>query len=481
MKRAFVASLCAALAAVGCQLINDFDDVKQPVEEAGAGTGGSGGSGATGDASGGNAGSGGSSATGGTGGDVATGGSSSGGSAGAAGADSGPTREGLIVIAGRDASKPAPNSILITLDPATGSELWREATPQPIRGVGYDAQRDLWFLFQRGSSGDPIDPHTLRVGTFNLQSGAWQEAGSASVPAPEGPGVIGVLRDRILYKSTVPPSGTQTQPQTGLTLLDTTTPTAVVVRGAAQSPLPAAGARGVIARPATAAAGGTVTLVQTLSPCYDFPNWDGGTPPKLCDVQLENMLVAATSNTSSSQVTRVVGNLPQVGSSPGWTSSPSNLVIVLPADAYQVDPTGQVLRLAPNNLTEAQPSISFAAGGPFISAATYDRCLEVVIASELLTAQSIFVIPTTAGGTVHKEPVSSSAQRVAFEPYTRTVIRPFVDNSNPELTAYVLGGTKIAPTLAQRPQPNLPWAPPAALIPDIVMTRDPGTAACPAP
>jgi len=295
--------------------------------------------------------------------------------------------------------------------------------------------------------------------------------------------VIGVLKDRILYKSTVPPTGTQTQPQTGLTLLDTTTPSAVVVRGVQQSPLPTAGARGVIARPSTAAAGGTVTLVQTLAPCYDHPSWpaDAGTPPKLCDVQLENMLVAATANTASSQVTRVVGNVPQVGASPGWTTSPSNLLIVLPADAYQLDPTGQVLRLAPNNLTEAQAAIPFAAGGPFISAATYDRCLEVVIASELLTAQSIFVIPTVPAGTVHKESVSSSAQRVAFEPYTRTVIRPFVDNSNPELTAYVLGGTKAAPTLTQRPQPSLPWAPPSALIPDIVMTRDPGTATCPAP
>jgi hypothetical protein len=372
---------------------------------------------------------------------------------------------------------------LVTLDPATGTELKREAKPQPIDQIAYDSQRDLWFLFERNASGIRVEAATLRIGTFDLATGVFVETGSTQVPATET-AVIGVLKDRILYRSVT--RSTAGSLQSGLTLLNTANPSSVSVMGnPPQSPLPADGAIGSIARPATAAAGGTLTLVQQLGTgCAPDPTWpaDAGTAPILCPIKLENAAVGAQATEPNFTTSNVVTGIPQSGARLAWTTSQQNILLVLPPRSTASDPTGHVLPVGALNLTaDTARQIPFEVGGPQITSAEYDRCLDLVLATESINARAIFAIPLTAGGTVHKQTLATAAQQIIFEPYTRTVIRSFDDAASPELTAYLLEGTTTAPTLRERLSGSgaLSWSPPTDLIPGTILVKSPGHLGCP--
>jgi len=115
-----------------------------------------------------------------------------------------------------------------------------------------------------------------------------------------------------------------------------------------------------------------------------------------------------------------------------------------------------------------------------MSDATFDPCHNLVIATELNTGRGIDVIPRKAGGTSISQPLWTLAQRVLWELFTRSLIRPYADPTVYELSAYCLTGSDTAPTLDPRLTSSTPpWNPPN-LDPRLVAVKSPLTAvACP--
>jgi hypothetical protein len=465
MKGQLAAVIAAATVAFGCSVINAFDDVV-PATDASTGGGGGGSGGASG-------GSGGDSGSGGTGG----GGGSTGGSSGTDGGE--PPPDGLIVLSARTQRSPGLfDHHLYILDPWTGKELLHEELTQPITAIGYDALRDRWFIFSRATTGIAVDPGVLRTVKFDKATKTFTEESEATVPAADGQGLLGVLNARILYRSVTAPNNP------GFTLLDTNDSANVKVLGQAQTPLPAEGAIGAIVRANSASAGGSMNLVQQLTTCQPDPNWDpdAGPAPSLCPIKLLTARIdAGRTDPVLEAASSALGSVPSVGGTVAWTTDGTNDILIFPPKDHTTDANGKVAFFSPFGQHAEIPSsaIPFAAGGPRISSADFDPCREIILATELLTRRAIFAIPTKAGGTPVAENLATSAQRVVYEPYTKSVIRPFDDASNPEISAYLLEGTDLAPSFAKRSAGGtMPWEPPTGILPGAVVVKKPATPVC---
>lgn len=492
-EKRFLSLLSVLVVVGGCSLINKFDDVKQ--SPATGGTGGAAGSGGTAgsgggtggtagiDGSAGTAGSAGVSGAAGTGGTSGTGGtaggSGSGGTAGAAGSDAGPTKQGLIVMAADTTASP-PQHELDVLDPWTGKRIGQAEQTHAL-AVAYDAQRDLWYVFKEGTT--PVDPATLSMRTFDRGTGKWTELGSGVVPAPYSQSMLAVLKDRVLYLSVFKP--TSGPLQYGLSILDTSKPASISVLGASpgQTALPVAfsDARALIGRPNSAAAGGNATLVSEPSQNCSV---DAGT--SVCPIHVETVTVTPSGTAPSYENGggKDVGMIPKSGSGIGVAAdtspSSSSDVLALPPLDYPSNPNsaGSVLVLNSSN-HNITATIPFAVQGIRINDAAFDPCRKLAMTGELVTDQSIFVVPTKPGGTVLKQSAGTSVQRLVYEPYTKSLIQLFDDSANPQINAYIVGGTDLIPTLEQRsPGSALPWTPPAGVTPKIVVAEQPSIPNC---
>ena len=476
----------SGLALLGCSVINSFDDPKPLATGGAAGTSGTGGStaGTSGGGSGGTAGMAGGGTSGMGGSSGASGSGASGGSGGSAGMP--PMNEGAVVVGGDgDLDGTSDEKVLSVLDPTTGLELSREK--MNVSGIGYDGERDLWFLFER--VGGALDPVVLHVRTLDTVTGAWTQlstigdadAGVGGAPAPFGATFIGVLNDRLLYASTVPGS----PPQSGLTLYDTTDPANVTLVGAQQVMFPGAAPIGFLVHAANAI-GGRVNMVNRTNCGPPGGGGDAGADaasgPNVCDVTLQGVTVGTGTPAINFEATpKVVGQVLETGGSVGFTEDLLNDadLVVFPSLDPGADPTGHVQRFAE---LSHQPQIGtpppFDVAGPRISSASYDPCIEMVFATELITDQAIFAIPIKQGlamRTPFKQPVNTAAQSAFFEPFTRSVIRPFDDDANREISAFYLQGTEGVPTLQRRIGD---WSPPTDLRPRIVRIKVPNPPVC---
>jgi len=484
IRSAFVGSAALAL---GCSVINAFDDVVEGLPEGGAG---------------GDAGSGGVSGDGGTGGDsgAGSGGDSgsggSGGSTGGAGGDGATKQPGLIVGFFRKANPE--EYLVVTLDPWTGGELARETYTQRIMAIVYDRDRDTWFFWERGP--ETFAPATLHVGKFDENTGEYTETSAVSVPVPYGQALVGIVNKRIVYKSTIQTTG----PQDGITILDTADPAQVKVvlsGGNQQSALPQGDVIKMLPHPnANAdAVGGNITFVQQQAGtnCIPDPSWqepdggEGGTAPIVCPVRLLGALVNPSSTApvydAPSGIGALAGYVFQTGGRAGSTVDdtqfPGSDLIVFPPISPSTDP-GAVVQ-ARNYSTHAlirshpfdevlQPGRPDRGVG--LVDATFDTCRKIVVAAELDTG--LYAIPLQ-GGDVGHTPVPSVGNRVIFEPYTKSVLKPLESDVNPELTAYELRVTEGNPEFVQRGSAGaLPWNPPTDLIPVQLAVKFPRQPPC---
>lgn len=335
------------------------------------------------------------------------------------------------------------------------------------------ASRNVWFIFTPTKNAGPA---TLSVRTFDATKRQWTELSTAQVPAPKGPEVLAVLKDRILYASGIGQDGAP--PTQGFTLLDTTDLKNVSVRGTPQSP-PLDAAKyallGLNAWPAKAGAGGNVTMiVEDASNCGPTTS-DGGASVNACPIDLVPASVGATDNAPSIGGFKQVAMMPALSASTVWTadrrSGDEADILVLPP--LFPGSNGHVRSFNRFDQSQVGTPIPFAINAGQLSGAAFDPCRNLVIATELKTARGIYVIPRDPGGVPISQSLSTTAQGVFYEPYTRTVIRQFTDQSNFELSAYLIKGTNTAPTLSQRlSSSSLPWNPPV-LDPRMVAVKIP--------
>jgi hypothetical protein len=102
-----------------------------------------------------------------------------------------------------------------------------------------------------------------------------------------------------------------------------------------------------------------------------------------------------------------------------------------------------------------------------------------VLATENIDHKSVFVIPISDGGTPTEEPLGHTGGRVLYEPFTKTVISTFEDNSNPVIDAWTLNGTDVLPTLKRRARTGASqWAPPTDLNPGVIAVKTPASPPC---
>jgi len=141
------------LGAVGCSLVNGFDDVKPLVD----GTYGASDGSAL------------------TDGNLAVDGS----------ADAAGTAIGAIVVGARiDTDANGFEYVLAVLDPATGHEI-AAREPMVVTAVVYDGLRDLWYIFEAPGPGflpGPYAVSTLHVRSFDLEARTWTEHSKLTVP-----------------------------------------------------------------------------------------------------------------------------------------------------------------------------------------------------------------------------------------------------------------------------------------------------------
>jgi len=503
--RSALLSSLTVLGLIGCSLVNKFDAVND-VPAANAGNGGSANGGSAGSAQGGDstmaAGNGGTeTGPGGEGGEAGvgtTGGSSGSGTAGTGGVA--PLGDGLVVVAGSVGDKVNAGGvgILSILSPYTGEELSRIKAPAKFEVVAltYDSVADLWYVIYQNAISPFSESARLSILQIKLD-GTYQELSSTPVPTPFSPFLVAPLRERLLYVG-----GSGSPPTFAFTLIGTHDPKVPVqLSGNQPVAIPAAldplmgetPIIGMLARPNTSSSvqGGTVSLITQASTSStthctnDTP--PASTPANACEVRVFGATVDATSKgpTLDSPGTNgypLVGYVSKNNGAAGWAIEKGNGggsdVFVLPPVDYATDSTAQMLELSPFSHT-VQNSYKFDMKGPHVSNAAFDACNGIGFAGELNVARTLYAIPTAPSGTPSATAISQTVNLIAFEPFTRTIIRAFQDKTTPSIDAWTVQGTDTAPTLKARPPSGKnAWAPPSDVNPALIAVKDPPIQPC---
>jgi hypothetical protein len=191
-----------------------------------------------------------------------------------------------------------------------------------------DPATDYWYVFLQ--PGKVTDGGVLQVRQLNTTTGKWRDVGTSIVmPNPATP-VIGVLNGRIAYLSTPNPAAPNAA-TSGLTVLDTTNPSAVTAILRNRSINATGGKIALTARANTSAQGlgGTLTIaVQQMAPCD---------PVAGCAVSVIGETINATNLVKEDTATTPVGNVNQTGgnmafaSAEGSTTNAFDLVVMPPA------------------------------------------------------------------------------------------------------------------------------------------------------
>jgi hypothetical protein len=488
------------LVVASCSLVNRFDPLNDvPVVDAGGG-GGSAGEVAMGGSSAGDmdmAGMGGTSTagtmnvSGGTGG-----GGGAGGSGGAA-----PLPDGLVLVAGTVGGKVNANppgiAVVTVLSPYTGAELARIKAPAKfeVAAMAYDGISDLWYVIYQNAFNPFSEPGRLAIVRIGLDGTVAQQS-LTQVPVPLSGFLIAPLRNRLLYVG-----GTaDTPPKSIFALIGTKDPKVPVQLSGNQpvavpadiDPLTSQNPLiGMLGRPNTSvgAEGGTATLITQAA--YTSSFCTNGTPPmgtpaNACPVRVLGGTVDATSKGPSLDDPAAYSLVGYVSSTSngaaGWAIKKGNGggsdMFFLPPLDYATDPMAKMVELSPFSHM-VQTSYEFEMKGPHVSNAAFDSCSGIGFAGELNTARTLYAVPTTAGGMPSVTPISQTVNLIAFEPFTRTLIRLFQDQTTPSIDAWSLLGDDKTPTLKPRPATGKnAWAPPADVNPSMIVVKEPPVPPC---
>jgi len=492
-----------ALVVASCSLVNRFDPLNDVPTDAG-GSGGSGGS--SGEVSMGGSAAGemdmaGMGGTGTAGTMNVAGGTGGGGGAGGSGGAA-PLPDGLVLVAGTVGGKVNANppgiAVVSVLSPYTGAELARIKAPAKFEVVAmaYDSVADLWYVIYQNAFNPFSEQARLAIVRIGLDGTVVQQS-LTQVPVPLSGFLIAPLRERLLYVA-----GTGTPPASTFALIGTKDPKVPVQLSGnnpvavpmdidpltSQNPL-----IGMLARANTSAGavGGTVTLITQASYTSTFcsnATPPVGTPANACPVRVLGGTVDATSKGPSLDAPGAMG-YPLVGyvssisnGAAGWAIEKGNGggsdVFFLPPLDFATDPKAKMVELSPFSHT-VQTSYEFEMKGPHVSNAAFDSCSGIGFAGELNTARTLYAVPTATGGTPSITPISQTVNLIAFEPFTRTLIRAFQDQTTPSIDAWSLQGDDKTPTLKPRPATGKnAWGPPADLNPSLIVVKDPPVPPC---
>jgi len=482
-------SSLATLALAGCTFLNHFDDLKDvPVAMAGTGGTPEGGGGTGGEAGepstqGGKGGTGGG-ATGGTGG-------ATGGSGGTGGVVDLP--DGLVLVAGTASSK----GVISVISPTTGKELSRISAPVKFGVVTltYDGIADLWYAIYANAINPFAEAAKLSILQIGLD-GKFTVLSTTSVPLPYSAQLIAPLRDRLLYVT----STADNPPKVSFTLINTKDPKLPLqLSGATPVAVPdnispfgmVDNLQGMLARPNTAASapGGTATFVMRGAIGGTSCSNGTGMPPNACTVRVLTATVDAAAKGPTLETAGATG-YPIIGyvsstqnGAAGWAlqkgaGGGSDVFVFPPLDYTVANATGDMIRINPFSHAK-QTEYPFPMAGPHVSNAVFDSCSNVGYAGELNITKSVYAIPTASMGVSSITPISQTVNQIAFEPFTRTIIRTFQDDTSPSIDAWYVDGTDDKPTLKARPASGKgAWAPPSDLNPSLIVVKDPPVSPC---
>lgn len=440
--------------ALGCSLINSYDDVLQSPSDAG---GASDGTTPSGDSSSGDTGTP-------TDANPAV---DSGTDAPITDADSAvpdDAQVGAVVAAARADKKDAGGSleyVLSVLDPTNGKELSRES--MAVIGSYFDGERDLWYIFEAPgallSPGGPLvgpgDNVVLHVRQLDTHTGKWLELAKTPVPSMISSEQVAVLKQKLAYVAWSEDGGSGDQ----LVVLDTAN--AAQVNGDASAdaattadlpfnPIGLIGTRNA----ATGSSGGLITLIQeTCDP-------DAGG----CAFNIKGVTVGAAVNFKA---THLAVSTSSTIATIGWGSyiggGPLDLILSPNGIGGGID------RYSPlTNTRTADPTVSFAVTSNRFRPMAVSECFKTAFVVEL-NQTDLFAVPLSTGGTTSNIGIGHPGSQVAYEPFTNTILAPFSNNASSFFTAISVTGTPTAPLLAV----STKFKPPSDLRPYQVATRSP--------
>jgi hypothetical protein len=388
-------------------------------------------------------------------------------------AEAGP--RGVVVVGGEVQGDAGAEFVLTALDPQTGAELLNAREPMLVSAVVYDPARDLWYIFESGGAGIyplPTDPFYFHVRTLDPVNGTWTELQKTTIPTGVSYLTTAALNKSVVYLAygTSPEAGTGDAGVAiplpyGLVTLDTTTPSAVTVAGAAPLPLTPTGIVGI---PSMAGLGGVADLGSTSMGTSQIT-------PVLLSTGVPNIMTTiAGAPTSGAGFGTVLLN----------NASTTNLLNLLVATTkppaltlygeYGTENATGVFAPFTDSVIRP-PSFSYCSQVAFVVGGNGDTAVHAVAlpgpAFPAASDGGPGSLPSFAADTGH------SGQAVYFEPFTSTVLAPFSQGDNFVLSAFTFDGTPTAPHLSARMAPL--WLPPPTLRPNFIATRTPSSFTCP--
>jgi hypothetical protein len=396
---------------------------------------------------------------------------------------------GAIVIGGTASSDAGDQLVLTALDPRTGSEFPRARVPMNVAAVEYDGVRDLWYIFESGGSGIyplPTDAFFLHVRELDRVSGEWTERAVVSIP----PGVsflttavLGHAVTYVAYGSSAPDGSTTVTPggsgpvngtamgasltpdiptAYGLVTIDTDDLTAMT---ACVHPLPLGAPNAVIG--AALARGGYASLANY--------------PPTSSPTQAPQLMPVLLSPVCDSQpLTAATPSFPLATGNNGFTAVPSASTgqVLVASKAFGPGPATLMIIDPATGNTNALGTFTSNYTDGNIKPPAFSECLGDTFVTGTNTGTSVWVVPfapnvfAADGGaaslTATSQPIGHSGQGVYFEPFTNTILLPFSQGQNFQLTAFRFNGTGFT-EINGTPI----WQPPTDLRPDFIGVRAP--------
>lgn len=433
LRRTTRLAIASGVLASACSLVNSFDDVKPSAEgtyQPGAPSGFDGG--------------------------VATDGA-------AIDAATEPPK-GAIVVAGQVERDGSLESVLAVLDPASGREIApREA--MVVAAIRYDGLRDAWYVFEsKGQSfvPGPGDRVVLHTRTFDLATGTWTTVGSVDVPTLQSYDSIAVTRERLVYVAYENDAGAPAL--VTLSTSDLGNVTRVDTRPLDKVP------RGLVGTRNRTGVGGTVTMIRTMAGNPDCP--DGGTCPEAVRVR-----VAAGAPVIDAPL--VIGP-PQSAFAPPpvFASFPriDREAIIFSRSANGEPSRAQLFE--PVTQSFEGTAAEFSVNDSLLRRGAVDDCQHILFVVAGNTDLNVHAVPLpeTGSGTPTKISTGHSGQSVYYEATSKTVLAPFGQGTNFDLSAFHLGGTTAEPTLTRR---DADWSPPRDIRPILLGIRTPLPITCP--
>jgi hypothetical protein len=363
-----------------------------------------------------------------------------------------------------------------------------------VSAVEYDAARDYWYIFESGGTGIyplPTDTFFLHVRQLDRSSGLWTELAKVQIP----PGVsfltTAVLGNAVTYLAygssapdgsmTVaaggsgPVSGSATGAALapdiptayGLVTIDTNDLTAMT---ACVLPLPASNGvpNAVIGTLNTAnPRGGYASLANyPVTP----PGQPGQLTPVLVPQDCDSTMRPPAAGPS---ITLPAGNN-------GFTVAPSGTTgqVLVASKGFGPGPATLAIFDPASQANEALGTFTSNYTDGNIKPPAFSECLKDTFVTGTNAGTSVWVIPfgpndfAPDGGaaslTATSQPIGHSGQGVYFEPFTNTILLPFSQGQNFQLTAFRFNGgsfTQINGTPL--------WQPPPDLRPDFIGIRAP--------